>query len=483
MNFQSADFIIFFTVFFFLFWTVAEKIVLRNILMLGAGMFLYSLWDYRFFLLLMFQILLNYLSGKYISKDSKQGKAVFYSAVVLNLLPLIFFKYWNFFIVNINDLSSIFGLNVDLTTFKLLLPFGISFYTFLSLSYIIDIYKKQISPEKSLINYAVSISYFPIILSGPIHRPRIFLEQLKEKKRFEYSLAAEGLRQILTGLFYKIVIADTIAKHADKVFGDYDSFSGLTLLTGSVYFSFQLYFDFNGYSEMAIGISKLLGFRIERNFKFPYLSRTITDFWKRWHISLTQWFRDYIFLPLSYSLSRKVKQGSVFDSDMFIYSSGIFFTWALTGFWHGAGWTFILWGMTHAVLLIINKGFFKRKKRILKKLGLKKDSMSVVVYESVLTFALVNFAWIFFRSETPGKGFEIIGCILNVTEWSIPEVSFMPLFLIAFVLLLEFLQSGKEFLFEILGFNIVYRWLVYITVLIAVLYFSGNDSTFIYAGF
>jgi alginate O-acetyltransferase complex protein AlgI len=483
MVFQSSGFLIFFAVFFFVFWSVSGRSAIRNGLLLAAGIFLYSLWDYRFTVLLAFIILLNYLAGKYVSNKSFKGKLIFYVTLVLNLAPLMYFKYYNFFAESINNFLLITGLNFNISTLKLLLPVGISFYTFLSVSYLIDVFKNQIKPETNLIDYALSISYFPIIMSGPIHRPKMFLKQLKEINKFDYNLAAEGLRQILTGLFYKVVIADSIAKHADKAFAGYGDYNGLTLLIGSVYFSFQLYFDFNGYSEMAIGISKLLSFRIERNFRFPYLSRTIADFWKRWHISLTEWFRDYIFLPLSFIVSRKVKQGSVFDNDLFVYSAGIFVTWALTGFWHGAGSAFILWGMFHAVLLINNKWFFKKKKKLLKLLGIHRNNLLLVISESLTTFLLVNVSFIFFRSGTAHMSFEIIGTIFNISDWSKPEISVLPILSAAFVLMLEYFQKEREFLFEISGLKAYYRWTIYILVTFIVMYYAGNDSTFIYMGF
>jgi len=482
MLLNSFGFLIFFSLFFFIHWSVSGNKQVRNLLLLAAGVYLYSLWDLRFLGMLCSIITLNYFSGIALNKDSIKGKFVFYSALVLNLLPLFYFKYYNFFIENLSSFSSVLGLNFNFDTMNLILPVGISFYTFLSISYLIDVYKKQLQPEKNIINYALSICYFPIIMSGPIHRPRIFLEQLKKENKFDYMLAAEGLRQIMTGLFMKVVIADSIAKHVNTSFNGYDTLNGVTLILGTIYFSFQLYFDFAGYSEMAIGISKLLGFRISRNFSYPYLSRTIADFWKRWHISLTQWFRDYIFLPLSYIVSRKVKPGSIFDSDMFIYSVGIFVTWTLTGIWHGTGWNYILWGMVHAVLLIANKGFFKSKKKILKRLGLKKDSLPIIMYESTLTMLFVNIGWIFFRSGSASKSFAMIGRILDLSNWSKPEIPIVPLFIGLFIILLEYFKRDREFLFDISTVKPVMRWGIYIIVTLMILY-SGNESTFIYAGF
>lgn len=483
MLFQSLPFLIFFTGFFIIYWSFQANITIRNLLIFGASMFIYSLWDFRFTFLLLFVTAVNYFPGRYSSNKNIKGKIVFYICLILNLVPLMFFKYYNFFAESLSGFFYALGFDFNITTLQLLLPVGISFYTFLSVSYLIDVYKKQLEPEKNFLNYAVSVSYFPIIMSGPIHRPRLLLKQLEKKFDFNYDLAVEGLRQILTGLFYKVVIADSIARYADRAFAGYKDLDGLSLLLGSVYFSFQLYFDFNGYSEMAIGVSKLLGIKIERNFRFPYLSRTIADFWKRWHISLTEWFRDYIFLPLSYIVSRKVKPGSVLDKNLFIYTVGIAVTWSLTGFWHGAGWAFILWGMVHAVLLVLNKGFFKKKKKILKKLGIKKDNIAFSVYESLLTFFLVNLSFIFFRSGSAGVSFNIIGKILNISSWQMPSLPVLPLFIGIFVIGLEYIQKDREFLLEISGYKAYLRWPAYVVLTMLVLYFSGNDSAFIYMGF
>jgi alginate O-acetyltransferase complex protein AlgI len=483
MVFQSTGFLIFFFIFFLIHWSVSDMLRIRNFLLLSAGIFLYSLWDVRFTLILSGMIALNYFVSGAVAGKGSLRKPVFYMAVLFNLAPLAIFKYYNFFLESLNGLFSFIGLNTNFGTLDLLLPVGISFYTFLSLSYLIDLYKRQIEPEKNFVNYALSISYFPIIMSGPIHRPRIFLDQLKKINKFDYSLAAEGLRQILTGLFLKVVIADNLARHVNFVFGDYESLNGLTIFLGSIYFSFQLYFDFNGYSEMAIGISKLLGFRINRNFRYPYLSRTISDFWKRWHISLTEWFRDYIFLPLSYKISRKIKPGTMLDSDMFVYSVGIFVTWALTGLWHGAGWNFIIWGMIHAVLLAANKGFFKKKKKILKKLGLRKDGKLLIIYESTLTFLLVNFAWIFFRSGTASDALAMIFRIADVSKWGSSGIPLAPLGMIVIALILEYFQRNREFLFEVSYLKPAVRWGIYFAATMIVIYYSGHETAFIYAGF
>ncbi|MBN2789754.1 MAG: MBOAT family protein [Candidatus Delongbacteria bacterium] len=410
-------------------------------------------------------------------------RLVFWVAIFFNLIPLFIFKYYNFFVDSINDTGNIFGVQFNLITLKLFLPVGISFYTFLSLSYIIDVYKKQVQFEKNFIRHSVSLSYFPIIMSGPIHRPRYLLKQLNDKIEFNYSLVVDGLRQFLWGLFSKVVIADSLAKHVGRTFNDYSSMNGNSVLLGTIYFSFQLYFDFNGYSNMAIGISKMLGIPVERNFEYPYLSRTIADFWKRWHISLTRWFRDYIFLPISFIVSRKVKQDSVFNTDLMIYSIGIIITWTLTGLWHGSNWTFIVWGMIHAFLLILNKTLRKKKKKLLKQLGIKYKNNVLVLFEGVLTFFIVNFVWIFFRSDSLKTANSILFNIFNLQSWNSFQITAIPLILILIILLLEFLQKNKNHVLDIGNKNIYFRWFSYLIITMTIIYFAGNSQTFIYAGF
>jgi len=483
MLFQSFGFLFFFSIFFFLYWSVSVNIKLRNILLLFASLYLYSLWSYVFLSLLIFIILLNFFSSKYITNTTLKGKLLFYFALIINLSPLFLFKYFDFFLTNINDFICIFGFEINFISLKFILPVGISFYTFLSISYLIDVYRKKIKNEINLVNYALSISYFPIILSGPIHRPIIFLNQINARIHFKYELFSDGLRQVLTGLFLKVVLADNLAPYVTRAFTDYSNSSTTTLVLGTIYFSFQLYFDFNGYSEMAIGISKLLGFPISRNFKNPYLSRTISDFWKSWHISLTQWFRDYVFLPLSYIISRKVKQGSIFDSDLFIYSAGIIITWTLTGLWHGAGWNYILWGMIHALLLILNKAFFKPKKKLFKRIGLKKDSIPVIIYDSTLTFIYVNLAWIFFRSSNTSEAIFIIKKICKLENLFATTINPLPLLFIAIYLFFEYYQRKKEFLFDIANLNIITRWSVYIIATTSILFNAGKEAIFIYFKF
>ena len=483
MLFQSLEFLIFFSIFFIAYWSVSKKIILRNLLLLGSSLYLYSLWDIRAFIILVAVIIINYFILVSISKNGKIRRFAFFVGIIVNIAPLLIFKYYNFFITSINDTGSFFGITFDLQTLKLFLPVGISFYTFLSLSYIIDVYKKHIEFKSNIINHSLSLCYFPIILSGPIHRPRYLLKQLKENNKFDPLLASEGLRQILWGLFSKVVIADSLSKYVNRTFSEYNSLHSTSIFLGTIYFSFQLYFDFNGYSNMAIGISKLLGIKIERNFGYPYLSRTIADFWKRWHISLTKWFRDYIFLPLSFSYSRKFKADSFLGSDLSIYSFGILITWTLTGLWHGANWTFIVWGAIHACLLIINKSFRKKKKKLLKKLGIKYKNKILILLESIITFLLVNFAWIYFRSDSISTGNSIITKIFILSNLAKPEFSLLPLSLIIIALLFEKIQQEREFVLDISHTNIVIRWIVYVSLTIMVMYYSGSNQSFIYSGF
>lgn len=483
MLFNSMGFLIFFSVFFFVYWKTAKYTLVRNIILLIASLVLYYLWDIRSFAILATVITFNYFLARSLSRESKSKKLIFIAAILFNVTPLIIFKYYNFFISSINDVGTIFGLEFNLVLLKLFLPVGISFYTFLSLSYLIDIYKKQFDFEPNFINHSLSLSYFPIILSGPIHRPRYLLKQLRSNFNFDYALVTNGLRQFLWGLFTKVAVADTLAKYVERAFSDNNSLNGNSILIGSVYFSFQLYFDFNGYSNMAIGISKMLGISIERNFQYPYLSRTIADFWKKWHISLTKWFRDYIFLPISFIFSRRFDQGSMFNTDIAIYSFGIIITWTLTGLWHGANWTFIVWGVIHAVFLILNKAFRKKKKKLLKILKIKHKNKILIFFEGIVTFIIVNFAWIYFRSDSVSTGNSLISKILNTGKWGNFQLPLLPLLVIILVLIIEKIQINKDFVLDISRNHFLLRWLCYIIVTTIVLYYSGNGQTFIYAGF
>jgi D-alanyl-lipoteichoic acid acyltransferase DltB (MBOAT superfamily) len=299
----------------------------------------------------------NYFVGIEIDRAKTEGKRIRWliSGLVVNIGTLCIFKYFNFFIGSFIDFISLTGYKLSYSSTRIVLPVGISFYTFLSLSYIIDIYKKNLIAHRDLVEVLLSLSFFPIILAGPIRRPASLLPQITVKRKFEYESMVDGLRQILWGLFKKVVLADTCASNADYIFSNHGVLDGSVLVMGEVYFAFQLYGDFSGYSDIAIGTGRLFGFNLMRNFAYPYFSRDIAMFWQRWHISLTTWFRDYVFLPLSFAISWRITKDRVIliKSDLFVYIAASIITWFLTGLWHGANYTYIVWGMMHGFFLII----------------------------------------------------------------------------------------------------------------------------------
>ena len=336
MLFNSFNFAIFMPVVFIIYWVVNEKsLKLQNILLLLASYFFYACWDYRFLFLLIFSTFLDFFTGLRMlsAKTKDKKKAWFWLSICINLGILGFFKCYNFFIDSFADGFSFLGIKANFWTLQVILPVGISFYTFHGLSYVIDIYKNRIEPEKNFIDYAVFVSFFPLLVAGPIERATHLLPQIKRVRIFDYSKAVDGLRQILWGLFKKVVIADNAAKFADNIFNNGSAYGGSTILLGAIFFAVQIYCDFSGYSDIAIGTARLFGIELLRNFAFPYFSRDIAEFWQRWHISLSSWFRDYLYIPLG---------GSKASTAIRIRNTFIIFL--VSGFWHGAIWTFIFFG-------------------------------------------------------------------------------------------------------------------------------------------
>jgi alginate O-acetyltransferase complex protein AlgI len=344
MLFNSLDYAIFFPIVFLLYWLVANKnLRLLNFLVLVASYFFYGSWDYRFLFLLIFSTFLDYFTGLKIhqSQSPQQRKFWLWLSISINLGFLGIFKYYNFFISSFTDAISVFGFQINVSTLNVLLPVGISFYTFHGLSYVFDIYNKKISPVTNFIDYGVFVSFFPLLVAGPIERATHLLPQVQKPRTFEFEKAADGLRQILWGLFKKIVIADQCAPHVNHIFENYADYNGSTLAFGAILFAFQIYGDFSGYSDIALGSARLLGFDLIRNFAFPFFSRDIAEFWRRWHISLTTWFRDYLYIPLG---------GSKGPRWMIIRNTLIIFL--VSGFWHGANWTFLAWGFLNALYFL-----------------------------------------------------------------------------------------------------------------------------------
>lgn len=344
MLFNSISFAIFLPIVFFLYWFMTNKnLKLQNLLLLVASYYFYACWDWRFMFLLMFSTFLDYYTGLKIEESKNQNLRKFWLwlSVGINLGFLGFFKYYNFFAENFAEMLQNFGLQVNPWTLKVILPVGISFYTFHGLSYVLDIYFKRIKAERNFVDYAVFVSFFPLLVAGPIERATHLLPQIKVKREFSYEKAVDGMRQILWGLFKKMVIADNCAVFANQIFANSATASGSELALGALFFTFQIYGDFSGYSDIALGTARLFGIDLLRNFAFPYFSRDIAEFWRRWHISLSSWFRDYLYIPLG---------GSKGGNWMRIRNT--FAIFLVSGFWHGANWTFIIWGFLNALFIM-----------------------------------------------------------------------------------------------------------------------------------
>jgi D-alanyl-lipoteichoic acid acyltransferase DltB (MBOAT superfamily) len=488
--FNSLEFAVFLPVVFLLYWFAFNRnLRFQNIFLLLASYFFYGWWDWRFLFLLISVSFFNYLTGIKIGSvsDGKGARIWLLIGIIVNVGILAVFKYFNFFIDSFADLLSLFGYKPGRSGLNIILPLGISFYTFLSLSYILDIYKKNLAADRNIIHVLLSLSFFPIILAGPIQRPSTLLPQIREKRKFQYDVAVDGLRQILWGLFVKIAVADNLAPYVDDIFLNFTGYSGSTLAVGALLYTLQIYADFSGYSHIAIGTARLFGFNLMQNFNYPYFSRDITEFWRRWHISLTSWFRDYIFLPISFAVTGRVETEKVFfiRTDLFVYIVASAVTWFLTGLWHGANYTFIVWGMINGLFLVIYQWQRKPRKRILKRFGLNNNNTILVVSEGFLTFLLVVLSWVIFRSDSLNKSFEYLGGIFSDTLFSSPQV--LPLreiiITLAFVTA-EYIQRRKPHALQIDKINSrLLRWAIYIGVVFIIMLFGGGSQKFIYFQF
>ncbi|WP_196849323.1 MBOAT family O-acyltransferase [Flavobacterium sp. CG_9.10] len=400
MFFNSFAFALFLPIVFILYWFIFNKNKsTQNLLLIVASYYFYSCWDWRFLFLLVFSTFLDYYTGIQIEKAKKAPlrKFWFWLSISINLGFLGIFKYYNFFADSFSNLLNGFGLQTSPLLLNVILPVGISFYTFHGLSYVIDIYLKRIKAEYNFIDYSLFVSYFPLLVAGPIERATHLLPQVKVKRSFDFQKAKEGVFQFVWGLVKKVVIADTCATYANAIFDNYEAMNSLSLLLGAVYFAFQIYGDFSGYSDMALGMSKLFGIDLLRNFNYPYFSRDIAEFWRRWHISLSSWFKDYLYIPLG---------GSSGGMAMKIRNTFVIFL--VSGFWHGANWTFIAWGFINA-LYFLPLLLLKRNRSNMETVSLYWDFASVRVFFSMLsTFALTCLAWIFFRAKTIEDAFEYI---------------------------------------------------------------------------
>ena len=427
--------------------------------------------------LLMFSTLLDYFTGLKMQDagNQKSKKFWFWLSVIVNLGFLGVFKYYNFFAESFAEAISHIGFQVNPWILNIILPVGISFYTFHGLSYVIDIYKDRIKAERNFVDYAVFVSFFPLLVAGPIERATHLLPQIKKQRTFDYAKAVDGLRQILWGLFKKIVIADNCAEYANLIFNNSADQSGSTLVLGAIFFTFQIYGDFSGYSDIALGTARLFGIELLRNFAFPYFSRDIAEFWRRWHISLSSWFKDYLYIPLG---------GSKGGKWMRIRNTFIIFI--VSGFWHGANWTFITWGFLNA--LFIMPSIIMQTNRTNLEIVSKGKMLPTFkeLFQMLITFGLVVFAWIFFRAENIKHAFQYISDIFSESLFTIPTIK--PLYLILIIMIfmiIEWLGREEQYAIEKLGlrWKKPLRYAMYYTIIITIFWFMGKEQQFIYFQF
>lgn len=478
MLFNSIDFAVFLPIVFILYWFVTNKnLNIQNLLIVAASYFFYGWWDWRFLSLILFSTIVDYSIGIALSKNEAvyKRKVLLWISIIVNLGFLGFFKYYNFFLDNFIHAFSLMGTEFSATSLKIILPVGISFYTFQTLSYTIDVYKRNLEPTKDFIAFAAFVSFFPQLVAGPIERATNLLPQFYKKRNFDYKNAVDGLRQILWGLFKKVVIADQCAEYANLIFNNSAEYSGSTLFLGAIFFTFQIYGDFSGYSDIAIGTSRLFGFNLMKNFAFPYFSRDIAEFWRRWHISLSTWFRDYLYIPLG---------GSRGGTWMKVRNTFIIFI--VSGFWHGANWTFIVWGALNALfmlpLMLTNKN---RQNISIIAQGKVIPSIREVI-QMLFTFGLTILAWIFFRADNIVHAISYLGGIFSSSFFSIPQITPLRVFLyIVFFMGMEWFGREDEYAIEkhAVSWPRILRWAFYIILIMCIIGNMDNQQDFIYFQF
>lgn len=480
MLFHTLDFAVFLPIVFFLYWFVFHRnLNHQNILIILASYVFYGWWDWRFLGLLFLSSSVDFYLGLRIGQASSAArrKQLLALSLILNLGLLGYFKYFNFFIDSFADAFSLIGYKLSASHLHIVLPVGISFYTFQSISYCFDVYRGQIKPTREIIPYLAYVSFFPQLVAGPIERATNLIPQFISRRVFDYGQAVDGLRQILWGLFKKVVIADTCAVFVNATFANSTGLSGSTLLLAAIFFGFQIYGDFSGYSDIAIGTGRLFGFSLMRNFAFPYFSRDIAEFWRRWHISLTTWFRDYLYVPLGGSWGSKWQT-----------VRNTFIIFLVSGFWHGANWTFIAWGVLHALFFLPLLLMDTNRKNI----GTVAEGRSFPsIYDALrimLTFLLVTLAWVFFRAESVKQAVQVLTSIFSPSLFSIPALTtgvLQTTILLLLFLIMEW--RGRSEQYAIASFWLSWvrplRWGMYLLLGGLIVVYGGGAQEFIYFQF
>lgn len=473
MLFNSTEFVVFFIAVFTMYWLLNKRFKVQNILLLIASYFFYGWWDWRFLILLFFNSLVNFYLARYIfdTDDKKRKKNLLYITLAFNLGILGIFKYFNFFIDSFVNLSNSIGFKTSEFSFNIILPVGISFFTFQGLSYIIDVYRGDLKPVTNPINFFTFIAFFPQLVAGPIERASNLLQQIEVPRKFNVTWFKAGVFQVAVGFFRKIVIADSLAMYVDKVYGMPEFYDSNTLILATVFYAFQIYFDFSGYSDIAIGSAKMMGFRFAQNFNLPYFSKSLTEFWRKWHMSLSYWLRDYLYISLGGNRKGKL-----------LTYRNLMLTMLLGGLWHGSSWNFVIWGAIHGFFLAAEKWVMSFNISFI-----KKPVFQVLGY--FYTFSIVCFAWIFFRAQTFENAQTVVNGILNFKR-SAPYLGDINVFInmvivLAIGLIIDLLLRLKNIHLEMAAANWSLIRLALVTALLIVLInmFFSSSNNFIYFQF
>lgn len=474
MIFNSVEFLLFLPIVFLCYWFLFRKLQWQNLFIVCASFLFYGWWDWKYLFLISFTAISSYLSGILIVRYHHLAKLTVAVNTIINLSILCIYKYFNFFVENLISALSLIGISASPHTLNLILPVGISFYTFQALSYSIDVYKQKLQPTHNIIEFFAFISFFPQLVAGPIERATNLLPQFQRVRVFDYHHAVDGTRQILWGLFKKMVIADNCALAANAVFDNYQQYGTIALIYGGVMFAFQIYGDFSGYSDIAIGTARLFGISLRRNFNYPYFSRSIPEFWRRWHISLNTWFTDYIYIPLGGSRNGHLKT---------IRNTLIVFL--LSGLWHGANWTFVCWGLFHG-MMFLPYHLLKKNTKFAEDVAEGRMLPTLrEVMQILSTFCLAVIGWIIFRATSITQAADFLYRIF--TQWSseMPVVDVLTLSFIAFLLIVEWINRAQQFGLQAIGSQIptIIRYPFYVLMALVIIYFAGNSTQFIYFQF
>ncbi len=484
MIFNSASFCLFFVIVFLVYYfPLKENTKGQNWLLLLSSYFFYGYANWKIIPILLISTVALFYTGKKIhqTSDTKKSNLITTVGVLMGVALLLYFKYFNFFIESFSSVLTAIGITVNIKTFNIIMPIGISFFTFKLISYIVEINRGKIDPCNDFVSFSTYIAFFPTILSGPIDKPNSFIPQLQKKRSFNYSLTVDGCRQILWGLFQKVVIADNIAKQINPIWEDIPNQSGSTLFVTAILYSIQIYTDFSGYSHMAIGIGKVLGFRITKNFNYPYFSRNIAEFWRNWHMSLTSWLTDYVFMPLNIKFRNLGEVGMIL---------AIVINMTTVGLWHGPNWTFALFGLFQGLLfvpLILSGSFFKKKKLKVNKYGVPTLSDFSKIAG---TFFLVTLSFVVFRAETISQAYLFLQGIIDTSLFTYPneilEAVKPALIFSVLLFIIEWYSRETEFPLHLLESKIKKRtrWILYFLLIFVIgTFMATEESAFIYFQF